>query len=290
MKKKVTVIVPTYQHWDELRKCVNALQDQSYPEDAFEVLIINNDPTSKLPFNFELSSNFKLLEQSTPGSYAARNKGIECATGDIIAFTDSDCIPHRDWLRNGVEALGNEVELVAGHVEVFFESTKLNFIEIYEKMYAFDQENNAKNGVSVTANMIVKKSVFDKVGNFDDLLMSGGDFEWSRRATVQKFSLKYCSAVRVRHPSRSNRRDFLQKLRRTTGGRYKFINGDNLTFLSFFLRGVLPPIKAVIPTMNSDKGNFKEKIIALIVMYLVKLYCTCYMLKLCLTDTKLERQ
>lgn len=286
----VTVVVPTYKHWDELRLCVAALKNQSYKAECYEVLIINNEPTSSPPDDFDLPINFRILDQPLAGSYASRNLGIASARGEIIAFTDSDCIPHLDWLKNGVAALENGVNRVAGRVEIFFESNKLNIIEIYEKIYAFDQALYAKNGGAVTANFMTWKKHFNDVGVFNALMMSGGDMEWGARATSKGITIDYVSDVVVYHPSRSNIKDLKQKLKRTTGGRYFIRQNSKKSLLKLFTQGFLPPLKAVIPTLKSDKGSFTEKVIALNMLYLIKIYCSLYVLKIYLFKLELERQ
>ncbi|MEQ8961723.1 MAG: glycosyltransferase family A protein, partial [Coleofasciculus sp. C2-GNP5-27] len=62
--------------------------------------------------------------ESTPGSYAARNKGISLAKGEVIAFTDADCIPDAKWLESGLHRLLTipDCGLVAGRVELFFQN------------------------------------------------------------------------------------------------------------------------------------------------------------------------
>src|SRR6185437_12388918 len=58
----------------------------------------------------------RVVTESRPGSYAARNAGLAVATGDLIAFTDADCLPASDWLRHGFAAVARGLDLVAGHV------------------------------------------------------------------------------------------------------------------------------------------------------------------------------
>ncbi len=103
----VSVIIPTYHDWERLGYvCTNALfKKQTYPKDHFEAIIINNAPEDSSP-EFNLPDNFKIISESKPGSYAARNKGVSVARGEIIAFTDSDCIPCPDWIEQGVKFFG----------------------------------------------------------------------------------------------------------------------------------------------------------------------------------------
>jgi len=93
----VSVIIPTYRDWNRLKLCVNALKNQTYPKNRFEAIVVNNDPADPCPY-CPLPDNFVLTTEGKPGSYAARNAGIKIAKGDILAFTDSDCIPYSDWI------------------------------------------------------------------------------------------------------------------------------------------------------------------------------------------------
>ncbi|WP_308873672.1 glycosyltransferase [Thiothrix subterranea] len=145
MNKFVSIIVPTYRDWHRLKLCVNALTAQSYPSNAFEVIIINNDPDDH-ESNLNLPENFRLIVESKPGSYAARNAALALATGEIIAFTDSDCIPDKEWIKNAIARLDAGAERVAGRIELFFKSKKLTPAEIFEKAYAFDQISYIKRG------------------------------------------------------------------------------------------------------------------------------------------------
>ncbi len=67
----------------------------------------------------EIVSHFgqaRMIHEPLPGSYAARNQGLSQARGNIVAFTDADCIPNPDWIEKGVRTLQKfpECGLVAG--------------------------------------------------------------------------------------------------------------------------------------------------------------------------------
>src|SRR5690554_2984846 len=97
---EISVIIPTYKDWERLALCLQALENQSFKPSNFEIIVINNLPGDLPPAAFKLPKNAVLVDEGKPGSYAARNTGIGMAKGEILAFTDSDCIPHKDWLIN----------------------------------------------------------------------------------------------------------------------------------------------------------------------------------------------
>ncbi len=217
----ISVISPTYHDWDRLALCLKALEGQSYPADSFEIIIANNDPADAVPEGFHLPANCRIITEGTPGSYAARNAAIKVAQGEIFAFTDSDCIPDKDWLKNAVEhfSANPDCSRIAGRVELFYKDKRLTPAELFEKVYAFNQIDVVRKlGTSVTANMISYKKVFDAVGPFNINFLSGGDYEWGQRAHAAGFRIAYVPNVVVKHPARYYLSELVTKAKRVTGG------------------------------------------------------------------------
>ncbi|MGJ7461872.1 glycosyltransferase [Halomonas sp. MA07-2] len=215
----VSVIVPTYRDWGSLEKCLRGLARQDYPSDCVEVLVVNNAPQESAPLGIILQNYVRLIGETAPGSYAARNCGIAEAEGEVLAFLDADCVAEPVWLKTALACMGTHgADLVAGHITLFYQDNKLTPAECYEKAFAFRQAKNVEQGVAVTANLIVRREVFEAVGNFDEGMMSGGDFEWTRRATAAGYRLTYCPAAVVRHPARSTLASLAQKARRVSAG------------------------------------------------------------------------
>ena len=288
-KKMVSVIIPTYNDWDRLSLCIEALKKQTYPVESFEVIIVNNDPEDIAP-ELCLADNFQLITEARPGSYSARNAALAITKGEIIAFTDSDCIPDKDWIINAVARLEAGAERVAGRVELFFKSNKLTLVEIYEKAYAFDQESNAKGGGSVTANMITWRKHFDTVGWFNDSLMSGGDNEWGWRANDLGIPIQYAPEVVVKHPARDSLVAMLQKRRRVAGGAVNIDRKETRqSLLMLLIRGYLPPVRALFKPWRKTEMTFSEKLIAMSMVYYFKFYSTTYKIGLLLGIKKPER-
>lgn len=286
---RVSVIVPTYFDWARLQLCVVALQNQSFPQGDFEVIIVNNAPDDRPPTNFFLPENFKLISEDKAGSYAARNAALKVSQGEIVAFTDSDCIPDTFWLELAVARLDGGAERVAGKIELFFKSDKLTLVEIYEKFYAFDQKKYAQAGGSATANMVTWTKHFDTVGFFNDSLMSGGDNEWGHRARDKNIPVVYAPEVVVNHPARADIKAMLKKRKRVLGGSVTVNRkGKNNNPLYLIATGYFPPFRILKPFMK--KGiSLREKCLAALLCYYFKVFSTTYRLALLLGLTKPER-
>ena len=93
----VSVIVPVYNRGEAIGKCIKSLLAQEYPKKKLEIIIVDNNSNDKTKDTIKKYPVKYLLEKEK-GSYAARNKGIEHAKGEIIAFTDSDCIADKQWV------------------------------------------------------------------------------------------------------------------------------------------------------------------------------------------------
>ncbi|OAB63860.1 hypothetical protein AY599_18635 [Leptolyngbya valderiana BDU 20041] len=222
---RVTVIIPSKDDHQRLRICLESLRAQTLEETQFEIIIADNgsDPSLE-PLAREFDARYVL--QPEGGSYAARNAAIEFARGDVLAFTDSDCIPAKDWLEQGLAAMESRdgrvalPDLVAGRVDVFARDANAPTpAEIYEIVFAFPQAAYVQSdSFGVTANLFVRRRVIKKAGPFADGLHSGGDREFGRRATSAGFNLVYDPACVVRHPARHSIEQLYRKLDRVIGG------------------------------------------------------------------------
>lgn len=241
-RPRISVLIPVYRDWDRLRDCLAALAVQSWPPDDFEIIAVNNDQAPP-PAGFVLPAGVTLLHEPHGHSYAARNAGLAVARGEVLAFTDADCRPEPDWLAEGWAALQGEAALAGGRITTFIERPGL--VAEYDRLFAFPQEHYVRKGSSVTANLFVKRTVFDKMGPFNAAMQSGGDFEFCRRAVAGGFQLQYAPTAVVKHPARDSLKLLLRKNRRVASGfrRREFeLQGRGLgAVLSHLLRISLPP-------------------------------------------------
>lgn len=219
----ITVIIPTYNSNATLAFCLEALAAQDYPASDFEVIVVDNASSPPVRATREFDFSLRIVVETRPGSYAARNRGIALARGELIAFTDADCIPDPGWLSVAAAHMRDHpsTDLVGGRIDLTFATPGApTLVELYDVVTdAFPQRRYIeRNHFAVTANLIVRKAVFERVGPFDASLRSGGDGQWTRRAHDKGCVLEYCDAAVVRHPARSSVAEIARQRRRIAGG------------------------------------------------------------------------
>ncbi|MEX0660708.1 MAG: glycosyltransferase [Candidatus Woykebacteria bacterium] len=285
---KVSVIIPTYKDWDRLKLCIDALISQTYPQNNFEIIIINNDPEKSNP-PYNLPENIQLISEDKPGSYAARNRGIKHAKGDILAFTDSDCIPEVNWLKNALIYFESNQDIfyLGGQIEQFSNGETSEPVLLYQQVFSFNQEKNIiEKFFSVTANLFIRKEIIEMVGLFNEELFSGGDYEFGNRVKKEGILLKFDQNIVVKHPVRSTIKDLIRKKKRTKGGAYDITK--KRPSLKYVAACFLDPVikSKLIP--SNVKFNSKLKVLG--ISWMLKFSELFEWLRLWIFNTKRLRQ
>ena len=290
----VSVIVPVYRQLDELALCLQALRDQTLGAEHFEVLVVDNEKTSLLAASIVIPDNCRIVHEPKPGSYAARNAGIENATGSVLAFTDADCIPNRSWLENGLDAMRNNPSaLIVGRIDLFPKSEhKPTAAELWDIRQGFPQRLYAETkGFGATANVMTERSTLEHAGNFDASLKSGGDYEWGRRVSSQGHPAVYADDVLVRHPARASFKEIVQKISRVVRGARQLERQqvyEQGRFVAELRRQLVPPIGYWFRVMQ-DRGLCFSHRIKLCVMFTGIRYYTVYVRVRVLAEEKFGR-
>jgi cellulose synthase/poly-beta-1,6-N-acetylglucosamine synthase-like glycosyltransferase len=255
----VTVIIPHFNDSQRLRKCLFSLQKQTYPDNRFEIIVVNNGSEESC---FALAADFKpirIVNETHRGSYRARNTAISHAKGVVLAFTDADCIPSLKWLEEGVTCLlSNEgLGIVGGKIVYFFKSANNpNAYECYDSNRFLDQKRCIeKSHFSVTANMFTFKRIFVEAGLFNANMQSGGDVEWGNRVHAHGFGLVFCSAAVVFHPARNKFKQVYKKTIRVAQGTAQ------LEFRGLKTRAMIRRVirKDLVPPLNKTIEIYRSK-------------------------------
>jgi len=248
-----TVIIPTYHSWSKLQSCLDCLASQTVGSEKFEIVAVNNDPTDPMPDGFRLPANARIISEGKPGSYAARNKGIAAAQTDLLFFTDSDCLPVSDYVENGLKLAGEHPEIgrFGGDVQLIPNGDAWTAAELYDLHLGLEQKKWVERGRAVTANLIVRRDMFDRIGLFNGEVLSGGDMEWNDRATAAGEPILFAADAAVQHPARASLQEFAMKVRRIEGARIRRNSGRGLL-------NYIPPIQKTIPSFRTFRKLRKK--------------------------------
>jgi glycosyltransferase involved in cell wall biosynthesis len=93
---RVSVVVCSYNSERTMEACLASLEVLDYPD--YEVIVVNDGSTDRTLQIAERFSYCRIISQPNKGLSVARNVGAEAATGEIVAYTDSDCVADPDWL------------------------------------------------------------------------------------------------------------------------------------------------------------------------------------------------
>ncbi len=280
----VSIIIPVFNDAERLKICLESLENQTYPKSLYEIIVVDNasDESENISGIVAQFKQASVTYENIPGSYAARNQGIALAKGEVLAFTDADCIPAQNWIEKGVGHLLKEPQcgLVAGKIEIFFKSpNQPNSIELYESITAFPQEKLLKEYKGgATANVFTFKTVINQVGVFDADLKSNGDLEWGQRVFARNYTQIYANDVCVAHPARYSFIQLYKRSIRLVAGsyywQYKKASSNlkkQMIFVVNLLKNLLPPLMFVFNVFQDSRlQGLKPKIQVSLVMFFVR--------------------
>lgn len=177
MKPLVSFVIPFHIHTPILRKVVQAIREQDFNA-PFEILLINDSGNEVRTFE-----NCRVFETKKEGPAGARNKGAKEASGDYLAFVDSDVILSTDWLKTCYAEMNRlpRVAAVQAPLEIgFMQNENPGFLDRYRKEY----KSFITNGTNIygcpfpiinTAGCLIRTNAFWDVGGFRSELRRNED-------------------------------------------------------------------------------------------------------------------
>lgn len=200
----ISVVIPALNEEARITECLNALRAQTRQAD--EIIVVDggsSDATVALARNFQA----QVLHNPRRHAAAARNIGINAAKGDIIAFTDADCIPAENWVEQ-IEAAFTDplLEGLGGKViaappenaeEAFWSKLALEVLMTFGDE-AYTVQAQTINDAFITANAAYRASLLHKLDGFDEWFANNAeDVDLTWRALQTGAVLRYIPAVQV---------------------------------------------------------------------------------------------
>ena len=217
-RPRVSVVVPFRNSKATLAACVEGLLAQEGIGGPVEILLVDNGSTDDSVEIVRRYSEVTLLEESTPGAYAARNRALSVAQAPLIAFTDSDCVADRDWLRSIVDGFEDPRNaILVGHCRYPTEASwPLRLLAAYENAktrYVLERCPPAYH-FAYCNNMAVRAEVFDEIGPFETWKRAA-DSELVHRLAARRPDLRtvFRAGQRITHHEFLRLRDRARRLR-----------------------------------------------------------------------------
>lgn len=220
----LSVIIPFYNAEETLADCLESLIAQTVP--PFEVILVDNGSTDR---SFSIAEKFlkeerlakwRLVRELRQGSEYARNTGAAQAAGEILAFTDSDCVADPDWISEITRAFQShpEAAAVAGRVRGYPPKNLVQkFLCLYTLRSAVSEEHLYRSydlfqGGFPTANLAVRRHVFNQLKGFDaDIPFRIGDIDFCARLYAAGNAILYTPLAAMRHQHRRTLKSMLRQ-------------------------------------------------------------------------------
>jgi O-antigen biosynthesis protein len=207
----VSVVVPVRNAERTLADCIRSLLRLEYPATRREILIVDNSSTDA---SATIARGFPIVHVSEPrrGPSHARNTGIQRSHGDVIAFTDADCIVTSQWLRGLIAAFEeNDVDAVAGEILPFPPQTWAEYYMAERRSHWQRAALGAERPYIVTANVAFRRKIFERIGLFDPRFPTGQDQDLSWRFFRAGLVCRYAPTAIVFHRHRSTTWQFFKQ-------------------------------------------------------------------------------
>jgi len=275
----VSIVIPVFNDADGLKLSLNSLLNQTYPNENYEIIVVDNGSNDDTLSVIErYSSKYETMvifesENSEQSSYAARNKGIMAAKGSIICFVDADVTMDEDWLEKTVTSfIKNDSKCLTCKVDLSQTDEKGIWAD-FNRLTGFPMERYInRDHFAPTCCLLVRRWLLERLGAFDSRLVSGGDLEFGNRVYRSGFKIDYDPNIVVYHPVRSSIGSLVFKSIRIGIGMAQLRKyfPERYTFNPYSIKDFLPSDPLIF---KEDLGEDIVSVPRVIVLYMISYVC-----------------
>lgn len=214
----VSVVIPVKDRADELRNCLISLDKLNYPRQRLEIIVVDDGSSDATPaVARELGALLVASGAVAGGPALARNQGARVATGEILAFIDSDCIASPQWLLELLPVFAEaDVAAVGGLVDGRYDDTALDRYEaVMSSLSLGGREISGSAGDDTfylpSCNLLVRRAAFMAASGFRPALQVGEDVDLTWRLRDAGWKIVYLPAGKVWHAHRSRLWPFMKR-------------------------------------------------------------------------------
>jgi GT2 family glycosyltransferase len=196
----ISVIVPAYNGEKTIGRCLSALMEQSKRPD--EIIVVDDGSADKTADAIKKFKGVTLIKQDHNGPAAARNIGAKKARGELLLFTDMDCVPDREWVAEMIRPFEKrEIAGVQGRYKTVQNGIVARFVQ-FEIEDRYDRMRK-REGIDFIGSYSAgyRRDVFLKFGGFDDSfrMASGEDPEISFKLDAAGQKMVFAEKAVVYH-------------------------------------------------------------------------------------------
>ncbi len=246
----VSIVIPVRNAESILGECLLSLQELDYPRDSYEVIIADSLSTDRTR---EIARQFGARVATTPkrSVCAGRNAGFNISRGDLVAFSDADCVMYKDWLKNAIKYFADEKVAAVGGPNLVPDDDSC-FSQAVDVQFAYSYYITQAAPVRVLArviesrshgsNIIFRKDILDKVMPMSEELIEGEDVEMNNRIADMGYKLLYVPDVIVWHKRRATPRSWFKQMYGYGIGRFIVGHRDRAAFnyMHILIGGIIP--------------------------------------------------
>jgi cellulose synthase/poly-beta-1,6-N-acetylglucosamine synthase-like glycosyltransferase len=222
MGTRVTVVIPAYNATKTIGDGLQAFARQSFQAAEVEIIIVDDGSTDGTPEYVERYAatwgdeqpRLRVIRQAHQGPAAARNLGAQAAQGEFLLFTDADCVPHVDWIKEMVAPFDSpDIAAVKGAYKTKQKSLVARFAQAeFEARY---RQLAAAKYVDVVFSYSAgfRLEVFRTIGGFDTSfpVADNEDTDLSYRVATAGYRIKFNPAAIVYHQHPATLKQYLRK-------------------------------------------------------------------------------
>ena len=192
----VSIVIITLNRRKHLESCLRSLFKLDYPSSKLQIIVVDGgSKDGTIEMLTDEFSQVHLVTENRKGVAIARNTGWKHSNGELIAYTDDDCIVDRCWIRAIVNALESNDAKVAGGPLTYLYPELMPKSYIGTPLGAFDlgaKQHLLKIGQNlITANIIVRAEVFSKISFFESLVYNDSEDAEFCRSILQNMVTRF---------------------------------------------------------------------------------------------------
>jgi glycosyltransferase involved in cell wall biosynthesis len=201
---RFSVIVPTYNRRDLLRRCLATVVDQDYAD--YDVIVIDDASTdgSGEMIRHEFPRVHYICQPEHQGQFIARNRGIKASDGDLLAFADDDCVYPRGWLAAHAKYYGDSrigaVGAQKGPLvpDFYYKFHAAQYSDQYRAVQRVERITARQQNLR-TGSMSIARRAIERVGGFDEQFVKGSTEDLVRRISSAGYHFVCDPALYVEH-------------------------------------------------------------------------------------------